>query len=219
MFVQPFATLADCLLPPQNDLQGLQLRANFAELVETHSERTPGHEDLTFTNFLKLFIRFGDVETPGIMTRLQAVLSPGAPGSEVVPAFFQGFHPRFDRWQAGIELQAADAYSWVIIQGKSTANWFLVLQRTIADGKLGWKETKFAYFAKLSPSEQSGRFCIALDDGHRFVDRWTDDLDALQLPNNEGPVVDRRKQPVAAPAYVIPNEADEFNTFGLFCDQ
>jgi hypothetical protein len=41
--------------------------SNLAQLIQIHSGRTPGHQDERFAEFFNLFIRPGDIETPGMV--------------------------------------------------------------------------------------------------------------------------------------------------------
>jgi hypothetical protein len=199
-FVESLGDLANSLLPGGCDAEVSQLRAIFAQLIHTSSGRTPGHKDVRFTDFLKFFIRFGDVESPGIVNGVQAVLSTQtrpffSPESCDEPSFFQGFHPQLDIMQAQIELPATSLYDWVIIQGKSKAHEFIAVKKIMECGSARYEESRFQYFAKL-PAGRSERFHIGSDEENpdEFVRNWGDVLTALDLPAGAGLVIGRTQQ-------------------------
>jgi hypothetical protein len=75
---------------------------------------------------------FGDVETPGIVQGISDVMRNDLSDShDHKSSFFDEFLPHVNKQHAIALLRSSDRFNWVIIQGKSIANEFVVLKKMI----------------------------------------------------------------------------------------
>jgi hypothetical protein len=137
--------LTNELMPKGCHHRIIKLRSYLAQLIQTHSGRTPRHQDVRFAEFFNLFIRFSEVETPGIVRGISDVTPDDLPDShDHKSSFFNGFLSHVDKQQAIALLRSSDRFNWVIIQGKSIANEFVVLKKMIK-GEIEYSCTNSTY--------------------------------------------------------------------------
>ena len=123
-----------------------QLRANFKYLIHTHSGSSQMNEHVAFSDFVRLFLRFGGLN--GIsgplleITDLTVRRDPSWDGlgddvessddEDVAPQFRSGFYPTLDKLSALRELHGGSVQDWVVMQSRM-ANQFTLLVRANYD--------------------------------------------------------------------------------------
>lgn len=146
------------LVPGSDYRKQQQLRANFKYLIHTHSGSSQMNKTVYFSDFLRLFLRFGSpagireplvevtdfTEEPHLLRLSYDEEDDG--GEEYSPRFLPGFCPTLHKEAALVYLRGQVVDKWVVMHSRE-ANQFTLLIRKQVDNAIKNMALHIKYYA------------------------------------------------------------------------